>query len=254
MRSDRALALELAVHLADTDDRAVASPPVVDLLAAYLPTDWPTIEPIVERLLGSEHEAARRAGAVLACLAALQRPETAEMLDRSLTHPDDVVREAAANVLSTNLVGARYSAMCAEGLRRLFDDDSATVRQAAVRSFWHMRRHELGEFEDLARALVRSRALQEGRLQLMHALKESSADVSGLVMEVAEQIIERVEGLGDIRTAAAGDAKELSELLIRVLGDIDEVPALRARALDALDKLVAAGAWGVIDAMDSVER
>jgi hypothetical protein len=254
MRSDRALALELAVRLADTDGRAVAARPMVDLLAAYMPTDWPTIEPIVERLLGSEHEAARRAGAVLACLAALQHPDAAEMLEDSLTHSDEVVREAAAGVLSANLVGARYSALCAEGLRRLFDDDSAKVRQAAVRSFWHMRRHELGEFEELGRALLRSRALQEGRSQLMHALEESTADVSGLVMELAEQMVERVEGLGDIRTAASGDAKELSELLIRALGDIDEDPALRARALDALDRLVAAGAWGVIDAMDSVER
>ena len=254
MRSDRALALELAVRLAATDDRAVAARPVVNLLAAYIPTDWPTVEPIVERLLGSEHEAARRAGAVLACLAALQHPDAAEMLERALTHPDEVVREAAAGVLATNLVGARYSAMCAEGLKRLFDDDSTKVRQAAAHSLGRMRRHELGDFEDLARALLRSRALQEGRSQLMHALEESTADVSGLVMELAEQMVERVEGLGDIRTAAAGDAKELSELLIRVLGDVDENAALRARALDILDRLVAAGAWGVVDAMDSVDR
>jgi len=254
MRSDRALALELTVQLAATDDRAVAARPVVDLLAAYLPTDWPTVEPIVDRLLGSEHEAARRAGAGLACLAALQRPDTAELLERALTHTDEVVRETAASVLSTNLVGARYSAMCAEGLKRLFDDDSTNVRQAAAHSFGRMRRHELGDFEDLARALLRSRALQEGRSQLMHALEESTADVSGLVMELAEQMVERVEGLGDIRTAAAGDAKDLSELLIRVLGDVDEDAVLRARALDALDRLVAAGAWGVVDAMDSADR
>jgi len=30
--------------------------------------------------------------------------------------------------------------------------------------------------------------------------------------------------------------------------------ALQARALDVLDRLVAAGAWGVVDAMDAVER
>jgi hypothetical protein len=165
-----------------------------------------------------------------------------------------VVREAAANVLSTNLVSARFTAMCAEGLRRLFDDDSAKVRQAAVHCFSRMRRHELGEFDDLARALLRSSALQEGRSQLMLALGESTADVSELVMDLAEQMVERVEGLGDIRTAAAGDAKELSELLVRVLGEIDEDPTLRSRALDALDKLVAAGAWRVVDAMDSVAR
>ncbi len=52
----------------------------------------------------------------------------------------------------------------------------------------------------------------------------------------------------------AGDAKELSELLIRVPGDTSDDPPLRGRALDALDRLVAAGAWGVIDVMESVER
>jgi hypothetical protein len=74
------------------------------------------------------------------------------------------------------------------------------------------------------------------------------------VIEVAEQMIERVEGLGDIRTAAAGDAKELTELLISVLANTDEDPAVRVRALDALDRLVAAGAWGVIDVVDTVGR
>jgi hypothetical protein len=254
MRADRALALELAVELCDMDDRAVAARPVVDLLATYLVTDWPTVGPIVGRLLDSVHEAARRAGAVLGSLAALEHPEATQMLERSLTHSDEVVREAAAQVLSANLVGARYTAVCSEGLRRLFDDESTKVRQAAARSVGQLRGDQLGEFEALARALLRSRALQEGRSQVMHALEESTADVASLVMELAEEMVQRVEGLGDIRTAAAGDAKELSELLIRVLGNIEADQTLRTRALDVLDTLVAAGAWGVVDAMDSVER
>jgi hypothetical protein len=255
MRADRALALELGVELTDTDDRAVAARPVTDLLAAYLATDWPTVRPIVVRLLNSKHEVARRSGAVLACLAALQQSEAADMLERCLIHDDPVVRESAARVLAANLTGARYTGMCADGLRRLFDDESAEVRRAAVRAFWHMRRHELGEFADLARVLMVSRSFADGRSQLMHALKESTApEVAGLTMDLAERMVESLPGLGDIRTAAAGDAKELTELLIRVLGDVEEDPALRARALDALDRLVAAGAWGVVDAMDSAER
>ena len=254
MRWERSLAADLAVELVDTDDRAVAARPVVDLLAAYIPTDWPMVEPTVERLLASEHESARRAGAVLACLAALQEPGAADLLERCLTHEDEEVREATAGVLSANLSGARYAATCADGLKRLFGDESPKVRQAATRSFWHMRRQELGEFEELVRALLSSRGLAEGRSQLMHALETSTAEVADLVVELAEKMLENVEGLGDIRTTAAGDAKELGELLIRVLGDTRDHPALRAQALDVLDRLVAAGAWGVVDAMESVER
>lgn len=228
---------------------------MTDLLAAYLATDWPTVRPIVVRLLNSKHEVARRSGAVLACLAALQQSEAADMLERCLIHDDPVVRESAARVLAANLTGARYTGMCADGLRRLFDDESAEVRRAAVGAFWHMRRHELGEFADLARVLMVTRAFADGRSQLMHALEESTApEVAGLTMDLAERMVESLPGLGDIRTAAAGDAKELTELLIRVLGDVEEDPALRARALDALDRLVAAGAWGVVDAMDPAER
>lgn len=255
MRADRALALELGVELTDTDDRAVAAPPVTDLLAAYLATDWPTVRPIVVRLLNSKHDVARRSGAVLACLAALQQSEAADMLRRCLIHDDPMVRESAARVLAVNLTGARYTGMCAEGLRGLFDDDSTEVRRAAVGAFWHMRGHELGEVTDLARALMASRAFADGCSQLMRALEQSTApEVVGLTLDLAERMVESLPGLGDIRTAAAGDAKELSELLVRVLGDVDEDPALRARALDALDRLVAAGAWGVVDAMDSAER
>jgi hypothetical protein len=255
MRADRALALELAVELAATDDRAVAARPVTDLLAAYVATDWPSVQPIVVRLLNSEHQVARRSGAVLACLAALQHPEAADMLECCLIHVDPAVRESAARVLAANLTGARYTGMCAEGLRRLFDDESVDVRRAAVGAFWHMRRHELGAFSDLALALMASRAFADGRTQLIHALEESTApEVATLTMDLAERMVESVAGLGDIRTAAAGDAKELTKLLIRVLGDVEEDPLLRGRALDALDRLVAAGAWGVVDAMDSAER
>jgi hypothetical protein len=254
-RANRPLALELAVQLTDTDDRAVAARPVTDLLAAYVATDWPTVRPIVVRLLDSEHDVARRAGAVLACLAALQQSEAADMLERCLGHDDPAVRESAARVLAANLTGARFTGMCTNGLQRLLDDDNAEVRHAATGAFWRMRGQQLGEFADLARALMASRALADGRSQLMHALEQStSPETAALTMDLAERMVESVPGLGDIRTAAAGDAKQLSELLIRVLGDIHEDPALRARALDALDRLIAGGAWGVVDAMDSAER
>lgn len=254
MRWEREVGLELAVELADTDDRAVAARPVVDLLAAYLPTDWPKVEPIVVRLLGSEHAPARRAGAALACLGALQLAEAADLLEHCLTNPDEAVREAAAGVLSANLPSARYTTMCADGLRRLFDDESSKVRQAAVRSFWHLRRHDAGEFEGLARALLGSKALAEGRAPVLHAMEDSTVDVADVVVALAEQIVDKTQGLGDIRTAAAGDAQDLSELLIRVLSDDAVDGALRARTLDVLDRLVAAAAWGVIDTMESVER
>ncbi|MDQ3090649.1 MAG: hypothetical protein M3R46_03105, partial [Actinomycetota bacterium] len=142
----------------------------------------------------------------------------------------------------------------ADGLKRLFDDESSEVRQAAAQSISHMRGQQLGEHEELARALLRSRALAEGRSQLMHALKSSTAEVATPLVTLAEQMLEDGDGLGDIRTSAAGDAKELSELLIRVLGDTRDHPTLRMEALDVLDRLVAAGAWGVVDAMASVER
>jgi len=166
MRWERSLAAELSVEMVEIDDRAVAARPVVDLLVAYIPTDWPIVEPTTERLLASEHEVARRAGAVLACLAALQVPDAATLLERCLTAEDEIVREATAGVLAANLSGARYAAVCADGLKRLFDDESSEVRQAAAQSISHMRGQQLGEHEELARALLRSRALAEGRSQL----------------------------------------------------------------------------------------
>ena len=113
MRWERAVALDLAIGLADTDDRAVAARPVIELLLAYLPTDWPKVEPIVLRLLASEHESAQRAGASLACRAALQLAEAAEILEGCLGNPTQAVRETVAGVLSANLSGSSYTTMCA---------------------------------------------------------------------------------------------------------------------------------------------
>ena len=254
MRWERAVALELAIELADTDDRAVAARPVIDLLLAYLPTDWPKVEPIVLRLVASEHESAQRAGTVLACRAALQLADAAELLERCLDNPTEAVRETVAGVLSANLSGSSYTMMCARGLRRLFDDESAKVRQAAVGSFWNLHREDSDELESLARALLGSKALPEGRGPLLDALKDSTVDVADVVVALAEQTVQDMRDLGDARAAAAGDGKDLSELLIRIVSDESGDEALQNRALEVLDRLVEAGAWGVIDAMESVER
>ena len=254
MRWERAVALDLAIGLADTDDRAVAARPVIELLLAYLPTDWPKVEPIVLRLLASEHESAQRAGAVLACRAALQLAEAAEILEGCLGNPTQAVRETVAGVLSANLSGSSYTTMCARGLRRLFDDDSADVRRAAVGSLWNLHREDPHEFEALARALLDSKALREGREPLLHALRDSTVQVADVVVALAERAIHEMQDLGDMRTAAARDGKDLSELLIRILSDEASDEALEDRALELLDQLAAAGAWGVIDVMDSVDR
>jgi hypothetical protein len=66
-----------------------------------------------------------------------------------------------------------------------------------------------------------------------------------------------VEVLGpeasDIRTSAAGDAREVGKLIIRALAQ-SRAPSERAALLNVLDQLLLLGAYGVDDVISASER
>ena len=61
------------------------------------------------------------------------------------------------------------------------------------------------------------------------------------------------DALGDIRTSAAGDARELTQLLLRSYSHSDD-PAQRRELLDVIDRLLSVGAYGTADAIDEFGR
>jgi hypothetical protein len=53
----------------------------------------------------------------------------------------------------------------------------------------------------------------------------------------------------DISTRLAGDARQVAQLMVRALAQASHRPELRRRALNGIDALLAAGAYGATDAV-----
>ena len=75
-----------------------------------------------------------------------------------------------------------------------------------------------------------------------------------VVVEAANQFIGQAgSAAGDIREAAAADASDVSVLLIRAYSQNPSAD-VRARALDAIDQMLEAGAFGVEESIESYRR
>ena len=251
----RDLAVELLVRLVDTDDIVFTAQPVQQLIAAVLVTHSDALLPAVERMMASDVDAARQAGARLACLSALQEEGAGDLLSRCVEHSDPIVRRGAAQVAAANLSTARFTDRCRTALITLLDDDDDGVRDEAVRAFWQMNAEDLAGQEEVARSALLGKSYRQARQHVLYAIERSTADVSDLILLVAAKMLdEDVASLSDIREHIAGEAKDLGTLLVRVLGDRETDPLAQRAALDALDKLCAAGAWGIADALAVVDR
>ena len=76
-----------------------------------------------------------------------------------------------------------------------------------------------------------------------------------LTLGLAKRILDQHAGeLGECRTHVAAEARDLSALLVRLLASRRSDANLRGEALDSIDRLVEAGAWGVTDSLAAAER
>jgi hypothetical protein len=255
MRWRREEAVENLLVLADGPDRLLATRPVQELMVAAIATHWGQVRPIVERMLGSAEGEVRETGAALASVAALEEADADDLLTQALDDTDSRIRRGVATVLAARVASSRYRGRSAVGLRRLFDDDDSEVRQEAAKAFWRVHDHQLAELAEISSAFVSSSAFDGNHQHFLRALETSTADVSDLVLATADRMVSSYGNqLGDIRGHIGGDSRHLSELLLRVLGTLGIERAKVDHALDVLDLMLEAGAWGVTEALDTVDR
>ncbi len=202
-----------------------------------------------------DEEEVRDSGGALASIAGLDETDADDLLTLVLNDADDRVRQGVAKVLAARAVSSRYRERCATGLRKLFDDDDAEVRQEAAKVFWRIRDRQLAELDAVSYAFLSSAAFQGNHQHFLHALEVSTANVVDLVLATADRMVTSYgEQLGDLRGHIGGDSRNLSDLLLRVLGTLDADREKINRALDILDLMLEAGAWGVTEALETVER
>jgi hypothetical protein len=134
------------------------------------------------------------------------------------------------------------------------NDGDEEVRKAVAKVAPHLRERPLRPFAELISALIDSPCYDHATPQLLLTLQYAPDKVDDLVLKAAQRFLQ-VYGrdAADIGTAAAGDARYISELVVRGLAQSRD-RAHRAALLDVLDLLLELGIYGIGDAIAESER
>ncbi|ASE10951.1 hypothetical protein [Kocuria rhizophila] len=239
-------------RLIDTDDRLLATDLVQQLMIHIGNVDSAVIEPVIERMLSSSDSEAREAGGALAAFAALEwgRPR---LMARALAG-DAGVRKATAEVCANRIDRTSNVELASSTLMSLMHDDEVEVREAAAKLASHLRDQPLRPFSDLLEALTDSPTYENATPQLLITLQHAPDKVDELVLQVARRFISVFGSeASDLRTGAAGDARYISQLVVRGLAQSRDKEH-RGALLDILDGMLELGVYGVDDAVSAAER
>lgn len=252
LRHARSTAYAAFDQLIKTDDTLLASGPVRDLMVYIGNVNPELIDPVIDRMLISSEADVRNAGGSMAAFAALQW-ERPRLLERALDGDVDI-RTGAAAVCSARVDRAADSELNFAALRRLMHDPEDEVRKAVADLVIHLEGDSLRPFASLLEDLIASPSYVHATPQLLIALQEASEKVDDLVDLAANRFLDIFGSeVADLRTASAGDAHYIAELVIRGLAQADQSQRVSA-LLDIIDRLLQLGVYGLERSLEQAER
>jgi len=253
LRYERAAALAAFALLVDADDRLLATRPVEQLLIDVGRGEPEIVDPLIERMLGSEFERVREVGGRLAAFAGLELGLD-RLLSAGVTSPDATTRRGAAELCANILSWTSNAEAATAALLGFFDAAEEDVRAAAAEVAIGLRGKDLTPHVDLLRSLIASPTLPQALAQLLFTLEGTAGGLAELGLECAERFLAtKKEEMGDIRTSAAADSRHIGELLLRTYSQSPK-PEIRGRALDAIDELLLEQAYGIDELVAGAER
>ena len=134
------------------------------------------------------------------------------------------------------------------------NDEVDEVRKETAEVASRLRHHPLKPFDRLLIALIDSSSYAHAATQLLITLDQASDKVDELVLKASQRFL-RVFGndAADIRTGAAGDASDVTRLVVRGLAQSHD-RSHRAALLDVLDQLLELNVYGINTAITEAER
>jgi HEAT repeat protein len=209
--------------------------------------------PIIKRMLQAEETEIRERGGGFAAFAGMEWGEE-ELLASVLTSPDVATRKGVAAVCAHRLPHTTNAAVAERALTQLVNDDDDKVRAAAAEVAGALRDERLRPFAGILMTLISSDAYSDAVPQLLITLEHAPDRVDALVTACARRFVD-VHGadVGNIATGAAGDAREVGQLVFRAYAQASSVRG-RSEALDLIDQLLALNAYGMTELVDVTER
>jgi hypothetical protein len=252
LRHAREEAVAAFTLLINADDRLLACTQVEQLIIYLGFGDPEIVSPVIQRMLNSKHEKVGEVGGRLAAFAAIELGAGDLLL--GVRDADVPVRRGAARVCARRLPIAGDGVAASEALRTFFDDEDATVRQAAAEIAGTLRGSALRLHAGTLETLIGSLAFSDAVPQLLLTLEHAIERVDDLVLLTAHRFLSLYSGQMDTFSAApAGDAKEVGELVLRAYAQATSVDG-RRQALDLIDKLLAQAAYRFSDIVGDAER
>lgn len=248
------LAIDLFLKLCEIEnDLLLATPHVYRFLYHGNILHFAQLRAIMQRMLDSPIAAVREAGALHACLAQFSAPEATDLAVACVTG-DEAQRKGAASVAQANVFTAKCRHFCEAALASFFNDPSEDVRDSASRCFIRAKGQDLEGAQGLIRAFLGSKSFPKHGEFLIMGLKDSTADLNAVIIEVCEAVLSALE---ESSTVPYGrlyfEARDLADLVFRAYAQSDDQD-YRSRCLDMIDGFVATQAYGIAKQLAEYER
>ena len=238
--------------LIQADDRLLAAEVVQRLIIHIGNVNPEVIDPIIQRMLGSDSTEAREAGGAIAAFAALEW-DRSDLMQQAMSG-DLQVRRGVAHTTVGLVARTSNNGLATETLIRLMNDDTDEVRKEASMVAARLRHHPLRPFEQLLTALIDSPSYTYASTQLLLTLDYAPDKVDDLVLKACRRFLDVFGSeAADIRTGAAADAHYVNGLVVRGLAQCQD-HSHRAELLDVLDQLLELNVYGINAAITEAER
>lgn len=249
-RDEAVSAFEILVR---TDDRLLATRPFI-MLAVYIANDdVERVAPVIARMLTSNYDDVRQSGGYLAVHAGLQLNRL-DLLQMAATSQDAPTKIGMAMAAAGYLPLTNNAQKASELLVSLADDPDEDVRAQVSSVAASLRGHSLRPFASVLTTLIASASFKKALPQLLITLAEARDRIDDLIVQTSRRFI-AVFGstASDASTGAAGEAREVMELVLRAYAQTTDRDT-RIVTLGLIDQLLFAEAFGVEELVEAAER
>ena len=206
------------------------------------------LRPLLLRML-EQDETSQLSAATQICVAAMSEPE-AEAEAGLVRRGSPVQRRGAAVVYAANLSATGVADACRRYLTKFFVDPDEDVRKAASDWLRQLSPDELLRETELVLSFIESPAFAGNLHFLVRKLDQAEGRLPDIALMIAERAVDAIgaEG-GDISTAAAGEASNVSNVVFR-LYEQTQSDDVRRRCLDLIDRMIRLSFYGVLTRLD----